>query len=138
MDDEYIWNMAAFLQQLPTLDPEQYQAMVASSDGHDHGGGETRPHDHEQGTPADHDMSREDMDTDGSEPHAHAAGASADHHGTTVPAASTPEPAVETVEHRHADGTVESHPVEPHPATTPVPSGPAAATEADDGHQHQH
>ena len=39
MGDAYIWNMAAFLQQLPKLSPEQYQAMVASSGGHDHGGG---------------------------------------------------------------------------------------------------
>ena len=83
MDDEYIWNMAAFLQRLPQLSAEQYQAMVASSGGHDHGGGET-------------------------------------------------------VEHRHADGTVESHPVEPPPATTQTSPKPDAAPEADDGHQHQH
>src|SRR3970040_1799636 len=37
MDDEYIWNMAAFLQELPKLNAEQYQAMVGSSGGHDHG-----------------------------------------------------------------------------------------------------
>src|SRR3546814_8967077 len=44
MSDEYIWNMAAFLQQLPDLDEEQYKALVATSGGHSHGGGETQPH----------------------------------------------------------------------------------------------
>ena len=44
MQDEYIWNMAAFLQQLPRLSAAQYQALVDSSGGHDHGGGETKPH----------------------------------------------------------------------------------------------
>lgn len=43
MSDEYIWNMAAFLQQLPKLNAQQYQAMVDSSGGHGHGGGETMP-----------------------------------------------------------------------------------------------
>src|SRR3546814_5837189 len=38
MDEEYIWNMAAFLQVLPTLDEGEYQAMVARSGGHSHGG----------------------------------------------------------------------------------------------------
>lgn len=43
MPDEYIWNMAAFLQELPKLSPEQYKAMVAQSGGHSHGGGESMP-----------------------------------------------------------------------------------------------
>lgn len=38
MGDEYIWNMVAFLQQLPKLTPEQYQTLVAESGGHSHGG----------------------------------------------------------------------------------------------------
>lgn len=41
MDDEYIWNMTAFLQELPKLDKAKYDALVASSGGHSHGGGET-------------------------------------------------------------------------------------------------
>jgi mono/diheme cytochrome c family protein len=45
MEDAYIWNMAAFLQVLPGLDAAEYGAMVARSGGHDHGGGETAPHD---------------------------------------------------------------------------------------------
>lgn len=44
MDDEYIWNMVAFLQQLPQLDAPAYRTLVASSGGHSHGGGETNPH----------------------------------------------------------------------------------------------
>ncbi len=44
MDDKYVWNMVAFLQKLPTLTPESYAAIVASSGGHQHGGGETKAH----------------------------------------------------------------------------------------------
>ncbi len=44
MNDEYIWNMVAFLQTLPRLSPEQYRLAVASSGGHSHGGGESKPH----------------------------------------------------------------------------------------------
>ncbi len=90
MDDEYIWGLVAFLQVLPKLDEASYQAMVASSSGHSHGGGETEAH----GLPAD--------------PHA----------GMDMDAPAT-------IEHRHADGTVESHPAPP-------------AAEADDGHHHEH
>lgn len=54
MDDEYIWNMAAFIQQLPNLDVAGYRAMVAQSGGHSHGGGETMPHGHGGMTDADH------------------------------------------------------------------------------------
>jgi mono/diheme cytochrome c family protein len=46
MDDEYIWNMAAFLQRLPELDAAAYRTLVGKSDGHSHGGGESTPHDH--------------------------------------------------------------------------------------------
>ncbi|WP_137823204.1 c-type cytochrome [Pseudomonas sp. D(2018)] len=47
MGDQYIWGMVAFLQQLPSLDAEQYRTLVASSSGHQHGGGETQMHNHE-------------------------------------------------------------------------------------------
>ena len=47
MADPYIWGMVAFLQRLPTLDAEQYKALAASSGGHQHGGGETKMHNHE-------------------------------------------------------------------------------------------
>lgn len=103
MGDEYIWNMAAFLQELPQLDAGEYDALVASSGGHEHGGGETTEHAHAEPASPDADVAQ------------------------SGPAeAATPEPA--TVEHRHADGTVESHPV------PPSPSPPAH-----DGHDdHQH
>ncbi|MDQ3286805.1 MAG: cytochrome c [Pseudomonadota bacterium] len=91
MQDEYIWNMVAFLQQLPSLDADEYKAMVASSGGHEHGGGETTGH------------AQENVADSGD-------GGSADARGS---------PAM--VEHRHADGTVESHPVP-----------------RDDGHDHEH
>ena len=56
MPDEYIWNMVAFLQQMPKMSPGQYQALVASSGGHDHGGGESMPHhDAPDPEPAAHD-----------------------------------------------------------------------------------
>ena len=98
MSDDYIWNMVAFLQELPKLSPEQYTAMVSSSGGHAHGGGETKPHD------------------DGN--------ANAGGHGA-MPMDGMPMDNIDTVEHRHADGTVESHPA-PQPA------------QADDGHNHEH
>lgn len=47
MGDEYIWGIVAFLDQLPKLDTQQYNALVASSSGHQHGGGESEMHNHE-------------------------------------------------------------------------------------------
>lgn len=47
MDDRYIWDIVAFLERLPSLDAQQYQAMVNASGGHQHGGGET---DHQGGS----------------------------------------------------------------------------------------
>lgn len=41
MADEYIWDMVAFLNKLPTFNAEQYAAEVRASGGHSHGGGET-------------------------------------------------------------------------------------------------
>lgn len=47
IEDESIWDMVAFMQKMPTLNAEQYTALVAASDGHSHGGlpGDTHPHD---------------------------------------------------------------------------------------------
>ena len=121
MDDEYIWNMAAFLQELPKLNAAQYQAMVDSSGGHSHGGGETKAHAHAEGVSDDHgDAPVTGKATDETKPHPHPPGTPADHHKPAVE-----KPAPEMVEHRHADGTVESHPA-------PQPTQP------DDGHDHQH
>lgn len=44
MGDEYIWGLVAFLNQLPEMNAEQYKAMVATSGGHQHGGGESDIH----------------------------------------------------------------------------------------------
>lgn len=54
MQDEYIWNLAAFLQELPELNPEQYKATVAQSGGHSHGGGEAMPESKGKGSDAGH------------------------------------------------------------------------------------
>lgn len=114
MEDAYVWNMAAFLQRLPKLDAEGYQALVASSGGHSHGGNETEPHGHVDGAGDDHHD-------------AQSAGASHPHPPGTPPhddaSANTAAPPATTT-HRHADGTVESH-----PATPPA---------HDDDHDHPH
>lgn len=44
MEDKAIWDLAAFLQQLPTLSNAAYLQLVASSDGHSHGGIDQHPH----------------------------------------------------------------------------------------------
>lgn len=49
MEDEFIWGMVAFLQKLPDLSRDQYDALVEASGGHRHGGAETAP----AGTEAD-------------------------------------------------------------------------------------
>ncbi len=54
MSDEYVWNMAAFLQKLPELDEGRYKDMVARSGGHhhDHGGAHDEDADHDHDTQA--------------------------------------------------------------------------------------
>lgn len=98
MADDYIWNMAAFLQKLPTLDAEQYKAMVAQSGGHSHGGGESGEHHHSD----EEESEGADADHSSSDAHEHA-----DH----AAAASDKTGEAKMMTHRHADGTVESHPV---------------------------
>jgi mono/diheme cytochrome c family protein/ketosteroid isomerase-like protein len=95
MQDEYIWDMVAFLRALPTLSVEQYAAEVAASGGHSHGGGESGKDDH-AGTES-HDA------------------ASADHHSheSTPAATQTTVGAV----HTHADGKQHVHEVR---ADTPI------------------
>ena len=93
MGDEYIWGMVAFIEQMPQLDRAQYRSLVAASDGHQHGGGESDMHDHsgQHSSPA------------AAQPPASAEG---DHHGTLDhhrPA--TPEADV----HHHPDGSRHVH-----------------------------
>lgn len=86
MDDRYIWGLIALLEQLPALTPMDYQALVAASGGHQHGGGETAMQNHNP-APANtrpHDGER-----------------SVEQHHPAQPA--TPDL------HRHADGTDHPH-----------------------------
>lgn len=144
MADEYIWNMAAFLQELPRLSPGQYQAMVDSSGGHDHGGGETEPHAHAEGTPADqHAGPNGTTPTNEPAPHAHPPGTPAHDDAPADPRAGMDmgSDAVEdSKSHPHPPGTSAGH----HRAATAEPAEAAAlpasdtTTQADDGHDHQH
>ncbi|WP_368563801.1 cytochrome c [Pseudoxanthomonas sp. UTMC 1351] len=93
MQDEYIWNLAAFLQELPKLDPEQYKAMVAQSGGHSHGGGESMP-------------DPKGMNGD------------ADHHGGEKPA---PHPHTDSSPHSHEEAKAESGSPEERKDTSSVP-----------------
>lgn len=52
--DDYLWNLAAFVQELPRLDAEQYEALVAGSSGHSHGGNESSSHEQGPDTISDH------------------------------------------------------------------------------------
>ncbi len=115
MDDQYIWNMVAFLKRLPGMGEATYRDMVAQSGGHSHGGGETDHH-VPDGQAADHHGGQESA-----EEHDHdaAAAGAADHHEhDKQPVTDTPtsDPGVTMQSHRHADGTVESHPVKAEPA----------------------
>lgn len=109
MDDQYIWNMVAFLQELPKLDAEQYQALVDRSGGHSHGGGESGGHVHAEGMADDHDEAEAGN-------HPHPAGQSDDHDPQAKPAAGTPsKPAKEGTTHVHADGKRHVHAPAPRP-----------------------
>ncbi len=118
MDDAYIWNMAAFLQELPKLTPAQYRAMVESSGGHSHGGGETKPHVAHGDVAEDHDeeadghAEREGMTMDTPPPHEHPPG---------------------TPAHEAAPKTAKP-PVDEHAHMAMPESAPE--THEDDGHQH--
>jgi mono/diheme cytochrome c family protein len=118
MADEYIWNLAAFVKHLPTLDEAGYRDLVARSGGHSHGGGESGGHGHGA--------------SGGTGDHPHPPGTPADHHG--------PAPAATSV-HMHDDGSAHEHtaPVaKPVPAARPVTGAgvdapqPDVATEAAD------
>lgn len=67
MEDRYIWGMVAFLEKLPQLTPGQYQELVASSGGHQHGGGETMTHSTESSVA----HGEHHHDDDHSKPHSH-------------------------------------------------------------------
>lgn len=142
MSDEYIWNMAAFLQVLPTLDDAKYDDMVARSGGHSHGGGESDHHAHHEEALDAGEMEHQHGEE---ESHSHEPEKEAGHHHNEAP--SLPAEHAEDTEtrhvhehaensdkkadatgmttHTHADGTVESHPAK-------------AEVKADDHKDHQH
>jgi len=96
MEDRYIWSLVAFVEQLPSLTPLEYQTLVDASDGHQHGGGESDMHDHSGQHPA---------------PAADQQPAGADHHQGAhdghAPAQS--EAAPEADVHHHPDGSRHVH-----------------------------
>lgn len=117
MDDEYIWNMVAFVQKLPGMDATSYRQLVASSAGHSHGGGETDLHG-AAGNTGQHDD------------HGHDGGAHRDMPDSAPPAAH---------DHPDADGAPGQPPPSAHAqlpgaATTPVP----AHADHHDDHDHRH
>ena len=97
MADPYIWGMVAFLQQLPSLDAEQYKALATSSGGHQHGGGESKMHNHEgqHGSP--------------DAPHATAPASGQDAHAQHKPAKVVAPAAEPAKVHPHADGKQHVH-----------------------------
>jgi len=121
MADDYVWNMAAFLQRLPKLDKAGYDALVARSGGHSHGGGESGEHHHHHDESAEmadmpgmahHDDGDGDDDHGEAAPHAHAPGTpphvdAAPAHSHTHPPGTPPHddtPAAKPT-HTHAPGT---------------------------------
>ncbi len=75
MEDGEIWNLVAFLQQLPRLSSDQYQALVASSAGHSHAGmtdSADRPHHESAGESAHEDDHAPTRSNSNSNFHSHA------------------------------------------------------------------
>ena len=103
MDDVYIWNMAAFLQALPKLSAGDYEAMVASSGGHAHGG-ETMAHTHDDGMEEHHEPEGHHHETEAAtapKPHSHPPG-TPPHDDSRPPATDAAAPAVPSPhDHQH-------------------------------------
>ncbi|UHQ21429.1 cytochrome c [Lysobacter sp. 5GHs7-4] len=151
MDDEYIWNMTALLQALPSLDEARYRALVAESGGHSHGGGETMAEgadDHHDATPHGHGDGGDHGQA------AHAAGVGDER--PQKPANAAGAQAAMPAAHRHADGkahaahgsaeaakpaaTAPAATVKPAAPTTPkaTPTSPPKSTQEHDAHEHSH
>lgn len=128
MSDQYLWGLVAFQQKLPALSAEEYRALVASSGGHSHGGGETdtgghsdgsQVHSHDEATPHSHDEA---------EPHSHD-DAGPDSHDEAKPhshdeaSEHSHDEAAEKDGHAHSHDHVEATPSMP--ATTAETSAPA-------------
>ncbi len=137
MDDEYIWNMTAFLQTLPDLDAAEYHALVASSGGHSHGGGESMGHDDAEGAD-DHHAAHEHADghshNDGAADSAHAD--EHDHHDDADAAAGHPSDGHDA-EHANND-TPTLKPAKPESKPHTAPSAKPATSDDHANHDHQH
>jgi mono/diheme cytochrome c family protein len=102
MEDHYIWDMVAFVRQLPSMTAEQYAAQVEASGGHSHGGGETGG--------ADETQAQEHSHADaGESEHAHE-----DSESPTASGASEPDPQAAQKKstksvHTHDDGKEHVH-----------------------------
>jgi mono/diheme cytochrome c family protein len=137
MGDPYIWGMVAFLQQLPTLDAQQYQALVAASSGHQHGGGETDMHNHE-GQHGSAEAAGEDHHAGEAAAASHHASAAQDHHaGEAVganqhDAASEDQHAGEMAGMKHHDAQQAAD--KPSPKSKPAANSHTHA----DGKEHEH
>lgn len=79
MEDSDIWDLVAFLERLPALNSAQYEAEVAASGGHSHGGGETPSHEHAVSKASTQDSTMSNMPAE----HHHAGSHSHAHDGTT-------------------------------------------------------
>lgn len=139
MEDGYIWNMVAFLQELPRLDAARYRTLVASSGGHSHGGGENDAREHPAGMADEHGEGndarpRDESDghhdgsapvTDEPEPHSHPPGTPPHDDAPAQPAAEDPTPHVDppgTPPHGHG--------------TQATDTGAGSAKPVDHDHQH--
>jgi mono/diheme cytochrome c family protein len=68
-DDAAIWDMVAFVRQLPKLDEAQFEAMAGSAGDDGHGGGQEHHH-HEAAAADDHDGDHDhDHDSSGHDAH---------------------------------------------------------------------
>jgi mono/diheme cytochrome c family protein len=109
MADSYIWQMVAFLQKLPDLDEEAYRALVASSGGHQHGGGETPVNGqgghHGEVSSGEHHGSGHHGGGDSDD---HSASAEAQAEGHSAGSADAKEKAPSNT-HTHADGKQHQH-----------------------------
>jgi mono/diheme cytochrome c family protein len=100
MDDPYIWDMVAFLQAMPGMTPEAYRDLVASSDGHSHGGGESMPHGHSGAAGAADHHGESGADDAGAHDHG------THDHGA---AAEVPSADAQTDDHHHDDPNAPPH-----------------------------
>ncbi|MCG4452869.1 c-type cytochrome [Pseudomonas sp. MMS21-TM103] len=132
MADPYIWGLVAFMKKLPDLDAQQYRTLVASSAGHQHGGGESEMHNHE----GQHNSAEAGADHHSGEMAGmnHPDEAAADHHAGEMPGMSHPDEAA-------ADHHAGEMPGTSHHDVKPAAAAPKPASKGHvhaDGKEHLH